>query len=178
MNDVAASPRADGERQRPRRLVPVGALEDLGLALEPAAVRLLDVLAARSEDVEHEAAAGLEQRRAPPAAPEASRRRRACAGASETGQITSGTRSLTGGSRMSPCLRSTSFSTPSLSRVRARHLEHPGDSSTPITRTPASAIGTAIRPVPTASSTTGPPAASASLDVELDILDDRALQAS
>src|SRR5215212_5770581 len=35
----------DGERQRARLLVPVGALVDLRLALEPAPVRLLDVLA-------------------------------------------------------------------------------------------------------------------------------------
>ena len=33
----------------------------------------------------------------------------------------------------------------------------PSDESTPITRDPAAAIGTAIRPVPTPSSTTGPP---------------------
>jgi hypothetical protein len=38
----------------------------------------------------------------------------------------------------------------------------PGEASTPITFTPARAIGTAIRPVPTASSTTGEPARSAS----------------
>ena len=37
---------------------------------------------------------------------------------------------------------------------------------------PACAIGIAIRPVPTPSSTTGPPDASASLDVEGDVLDD------
>ena len=50
-----------GERQRPLALVPVGALEDPGLALEPAAVRLLDVLAARGEDVEDEPAAREQQ---------------------------------------------------------------------------------------------------------------------
>ena len=33
----------------------------------------------------------------------------------------------------------------------------PSESSIPITRTPAFATGTAIRPVPTPSSTTGPP---------------------
>src|SRR5688500_984870 len=55
------SVRADGERERPRALVPVGPLEDARLALEPAAVRLLDVLAARGEDVEDEAAVGLEE---------------------------------------------------------------------------------------------------------------------
>ena len=36
-----------------------------------------------------------------------------------------------------------------------------GDESTPITRMPDSAIGIAMRPVPTASSTTGPPRARA-----------------
>src|SRR5205823_2945193 len=47
--------------QRPRALVPLRALEDPGLALEPAAVGLFDVLAARREDVEDEAAAGAEE---------------------------------------------------------------------------------------------------------------------
>src|SRR5213592_2512197 len=45
---------ADGERQRPRFGVPVGPLEDAGLALEPAAVRLRDVVGVGREDVEHE----------------------------------------------------------------------------------------------------------------------------
>ena len=54
--------RADGERQRARVLVPVGALEDSRLALEPAAVRLLDVLPARREDVEDEVPVRLEER--------------------------------------------------------------------------------------------------------------------
>ena len=40
--------------------------------------------------------------------------------------------------------------------------EHPGEESTPITCTPASAVGIAILPVPTPSSTTAPPEASAS----------------
>ena len=65
-------------------LVPVGALVDLRLALEPAAVRLLDVLLRGREDVEDEASAGLEQpphraERAPPVAVGL-----ACAGASGT----------------------------------------------------------------------------------------------
>ena len=38
----------------------------------------------------------------------------------------------------------------------------PREESTPITRMPSAAIGTAIRPVPTPSSTTGPPDARAS----------------
>ena len=41
--------------------VPVGALPDPGLALEPATVRLPHVLFARRKDVEHEPAAGEEQ---------------------------------------------------------------------------------------------------------------------
>src|SRR5439155_18551073 len=49
---------ADGEGERPRVLVPVGALEDPRLALEPARVRLLDVVARRREHVEDEAGAG------------------------------------------------------------------------------------------------------------------------
>ena len=52
---------ANGEGERPRGLVPVGSLEDPGLALEPATVRLVDVLAARCEDVEDEATLGREQ---------------------------------------------------------------------------------------------------------------------
>ena len=43
---------AHRERQRSAALVPVGALEDPALALDPAAVRVLNVLAARREDVE------------------------------------------------------------------------------------------------------------------------------
>jgi hypothetical protein len=42
--------------------VPVGSLEDARLTLEPAAVRLLDVVAAEREDVEDETTAGNEQR--------------------------------------------------------------------------------------------------------------------
>jgi hypothetical protein len=52
--------------------------------------------------------------------------------------------------------------TPSRSAYSRATASMPGDSSTPITCTPAFAVGTAIRPVPTASSTTGPPDASAS----------------
>ena len=42
-------------------------------------------------------------------------------------------------------------------RARARPSSIPADESTPITSIPAAAIGTAMRPVPTPSSTTGPP---------------------
>ena len=44
-------------------------------------------------------------------------------------------------------------------REYARALTEAGEASTPITRTPSAATGTAIRPVPTPSSTTGPGAA-------------------
>src|SRR5262245_33919844 len=52
---------AHGQREGPRLLVPVGSLEDPGLAFEPAPVRLVDVLAARCEDVEHEVAVRIEK---------------------------------------------------------------------------------------------------------------------
>src|SRR5207245_2287711 len=47
--------------QRPGGGVPVGSLEDPGLALEPAAMGRGDVGGARREDVEDEAAAGTEK---------------------------------------------------------------------------------------------------------------------
>src|SRR5918999_4416595 len=53
---------AHRERERARVLVPVGALEDARLALDPAPVRLLDVVSGGLEDVEGEAAVGDEQR--------------------------------------------------------------------------------------------------------------------
>src|ERR1700751_5945122 len=46
------------EGERPRGEIPVGALVDAGLALDPAAVGLLDVLARRREDVEDQTPAG------------------------------------------------------------------------------------------------------------------------
>src|SRR5438045_9595483 len=52
---------AHRERERLRREIPVGSLVDARLALDPATVRLLDVLAGRREDVEDEAPAGQEQ---------------------------------------------------------------------------------------------------------------------
>ena len=154
--------RADRERERPRALVPVGALEDPRLALEPASVRLLDVLAARREDVEDEAAVGFEQA--------ASRAQRAellvlglhvqeraeradderdalvdgwLAQVSEAEVDAAGDAGLVGG--------------------RPRHGEHRRrgvDADDVDARLGRS--GTAMRPVPTASSTTGPPDARAS----------------
>src|SRR5262249_43343426 len=52
---------SDGQRERSRLFVPVGALPDAVLALQPAAVRLLDVVTRGREDVEHETAARCEQ---------------------------------------------------------------------------------------------------------------------
>src|SRR5881396_1327616 len=46
---------ADAEEQGARLLVPVGALPDPRLALDPAAVRVGDVVGRRREDVEDEA---------------------------------------------------------------------------------------------------------------------------
>src|SRR5206468_3355646 len=51
---------ANREGQRSLALVPIGPLEDARLALEPAAVRGLDIVLARREDVEDEPAGGLE----------------------------------------------------------------------------------------------------------------------
>ena len=52
----------NGEDECPLARIPVGALEDAGLALEPQAVGRCDVLVARREHVEHESASGLEHR--------------------------------------------------------------------------------------------------------------------
>ena len=55
--------------------------------------------------------------------------------------------------------RSSSSATPAASARARQTSSMPADESTPITATPAWAIGTAIRPVPTPSSTIGPPSA-------------------
>ena len=68
--------------------------------------------------------------------------------------MTSRTRSVTGGSRRSPRRRSSRWETPASSATRPHTASIPGEESTPITGTPATAVGTAIRPVPTPSSTT------------------------
>src|SRR2546428_1161236 len=52
---------ADGERERPRVLVPFRAFVDARLALKPAAVRLGNVVGAGGEDVEDETSAWEEQ---------------------------------------------------------------------------------------------------------------------
>ena len=56
-------------------------------------------------------------------------------------------------------------------RALARDLEHPGRQVDADDADPAAAIGTAIRPVPTPSSSTGPPRAHGFLDVERHVLD-------
>ena len=124
-------------------------------------MRLLDVLAARCEDVEDEAAVRLEERarraertkllglglhvqqRA-----EGADRERDALGDRRLAQVADAQVEAVGDARR---LRAGSRATASIS----------GEVSTPITVMPACAIGTAIRPVPTASSTTGPPVASA-----------------
>ncbi len=156
------SVRADRERERPRALVPVGALEDPRLALEPAAVRLLDVLAARGEDVEDEAAAGLEQR-----AGGAERAQLLVLGlhVEERAKRADDERDALVDGRLAEVAEAEVDELDDAGRRRpppARRASIPGEESTPITSMPAAAIGTAIRPVPTASSTTGPPDASAS----------------
>ena len=160
--NVVAAPSERTESESVRELlVPVGALEDPRLALEPAAVRLLDVLAARSEDVEDEASvAARAGSRAARSARSFSSSVSMCSSV-RNGQQTSGTRSATGGSRRSPTRRSSRAATPASSPAARATASIPGDESTPITSIPARAIGIAIRPVPTASSTTGPPDASA-----------------
>ena len=47
------------------------------------------------------------------------------------------------------------------SALRAGQLEHAALRSTPTTGTPASAVGTAMRPLPTPISSTGPPLSTA-----------------
>ena len=153
---------AHREGQRLRLEIPVGALVDPRLALDPAAVRLLDVLLGGREDVEDEPAAGLEQlpRRAERLEPLLVR-----------GQVEIGPERA--GDERDPLVHGRppqiaepqveARATPGLPRPRsAQTASIPADESTPITFTPASAVGIAIRPVPTPSSTTGPAAASAS----------------
>ena len=149
------------ERERPRALVPVGALEDPGLALDPAAVRRLDVLAVRREDVEDE----------PP------RREEQLAGGGERCQPVVLRHHVQEGAERDHderyALADRRLAHVALAEVDepldalggakpARDLEHPRRESTPMTGMPAFATGTAIRPVPHASSTTGPPDANAS----------------
>ena len=81
-------------------------------------------------------------------------------------------RPSTGGSRRSPRRRSTS--TPAVLGVRRATSSMPCDESTPITSMPLRAIGTAIRPVPTAELDDRAARAPRLLDVERDVLDDAA----
>ena len=152
---------AHGEDERPRARVPVRALEDPALALEPEPVRLLDVRRGRREDVEDESAVGLEHRCGSLERPELLRlvghveerperdrhewhalvdRRLAQVAEAEVEQL-----------RDALPLR-----------PLARHGEHARRLVDADHGDPGRAVGTAIRPVPTASSTTGPPDARAS----------------
>ena len=119
-----------------RRLVPVGPLEDARLALEPEAVRLGDVLAARREDVEDEVPARLEQLVRGPERPQLLAPRRACAAASGRGRSRAARArrpAARGGRRRggrrdptTPCSSASARATASM----------PGERSTPITRDP------------------------------------------
>ena len=145
-------------------------LVDPRLALEPAVVRRRDVLCAGCEDVERRSG-----RRAAGAvntlSSTASRSSSVCMCSSERkGQITSGTRSVTGGSRRSPTRRSSS--TPASAARRAQTSSMPREESTPITGMPSAAIGTAMRPVPTPSSTHRAARPACLLEVERHVLDD------
>src|SRR6266511_144715 len=103
---------AHRQRQRPRLLVPVGALEDRRLALEPTPVRVLDVVARRREDVEDETSVRMWS-------------------SARNGQMTSGTCSSTGGSRRSPSRRS--IRAPARAACSAQTSSIALDESTPIT---------------------------------------------
>jgi hypothetical protein len=59
--------------------------------------------------------------------------------------------------RGQPSRRSSSSATPASSAACRQISSIPAEESTPMTETPAAAVGIAIRPVPTPSSTTGPP---------------------
>ena len=118
-------------------------------------MRLGDVVRGGREDVEHETAAGLEQ---PVDGAESDARRSSSDSmwsSERNGAITSGNSPSTGGERRSPKRRSSS--TPAAAARSRATVIIPSEESTPITAIPASAIGTAMRPVPTPSSTTGPP---------------------
>ena len=170
---LAAAPRTRSVRTR-RSRSQSRALPDPRLALEPAAVRLLDVVAARREDVEDEPAA---RRRAAWHARERARaapRRSPGGGSARNGQVTS--RDPLVHRRVAQVAEAQveQSATPAASARRAADLEHPGRRVDADHRDAASAIGTAIRPVPTPSSTTGPPRLARLLDVEGDVLGDAA----
>ena len=142
--------------------IPVGALVDAGLALDPAAVRLLDVVARGREDVEDQPAAGQQQRRGRRRAPRAAPRPSPDGDRHGTGTSRAGrARPPAAGAGRRAGGRAARRRRPP-ARAAAQTSSIPAEESTPITCTPAAAVGIAIRPVPTPSSTTGPPEASAS----------------
>ena len=106
-------------------------------------VRLLDVLGARREDVEDEAAAGLEQATSTTPARGAARPSSAGGGRVRNGEVTRRTRSATGGSRRSPEVAGARRRPPPLVAGRRPASRR---RSTPMTVTPARATATAMRP--------------------------------
>ena len=151
------------QRERARVLVPVGPLEDPGLALEPAAVRLLDVRRGTGRRRRRRSA-----RRGGAVACAARERAQrsvlglACGGSERNGHDHE--RDALGDRRLAEvALAQVDALADAGSRgaLRAQTASMPAEESTPITGCPPAATGIAIRPVPTPSSTTGPPDASA-----------------
>ena len=142
--------------------IPVGALVDARLALDPAAVRLLDVLAGRREDVEDEAAARPQQlargaQRLEPLLVVPQVEIRAERARHERDALVDRRPAQVAEPQVEPLRRRRP-------RARARRRQ-PASRATSRRRSRArrrARSGMAIRPVPTASSTTSPPAASAS----------------
>ena len=161
-----------GEGQRPLVLVPVGALEDPGLALEPAAVRLLDVVRPGAKTSKTRRPPGSEQLARGARARAAGPPRSSCAGASGTG---SGRAGRARHRRLAQVAvpQVEQLGDPLLGRVAAaRPRACPADASTPMTRTP----GLGDRhgdPAGAARELHHRPAGRRRLlDVELDVLDD------
>ena len=91
-------------------------------------------------------------------------------GSARNGMVTSANRAEVG-QRRACRPRSSSRSTACGSARRRASSSIAGEVSTPTTVMPASAVGTATRPDPTPSSSTGPPDAHRQVDVEGDVLD-------
>ncbi len=155
-------------------LVPVGALEDPGLALEPEPVRLLDVLATRCEDVEDEAAVGQEER-----ACRAQRtqllvlglhvQQRAKRADDERSALVDRRLAQVADAKVDEVVRRL------LPRRHARATSSiPGEESTPITSTPAFAIGNGDPSRPDGELDDRTTGRERVVDVELDVLGDRA----
>ena len=117
---------AHRQRQRLTLEIPVGALEDARLALEPADPCVSSTSssdgAKTSKMSRPPGTSSSRAARAPPAAPRRSRG----GGSARNGQVTSGTRSCTGGRRRSPSRRSSALRHPRLPRLLGADGEHPG----------------------------------------------------